>query len=119
MSSFQLDSDGDLKLTANALTFTHGIEAIRQHLQVKFQLFFGEWFLDTGVGVPYFQEILTKKPTLVSVAQILKTVILETPGVLELKSFEFDFNPSTRVFELTFSCSTEEGDIDFTQEVGF
>ena len=46
MSSFALDDNNDLLITDNKLTLTEGLEAIRQHLEVKFKIFLGEWFLD-------------------------------------------------------------------------
>lgn len=117
MSSFQLDTDGDLDVTGNELTLTEEAEAIRQHLQVKFQLFLGEWFLDEDVGVPWFQEILIKQPSFIVVQEILKNVILDTPGVIAITRFQFDFDSSTREASLSFECLTEEGLIDFSQIV--
>jgi len=80
----------------------------------------GEWFLDTDVGVPWFRDILIKKPSFVVVQEVLKDTILDTPGVLEITKFQFDFNSTTREAELEFSCQTDEGTIDFSQlvEVG-
>lgn len=118
MSSFQLDPlSGDLLITNNSLTLTTGIEAIRQHLQCRFRLFLGEWFLDTSQGVPWYRDILIKRPAFAVVREILKRVILETRGVLEILKFEFDFVGQTREASLTFTALTEEGVIDFTQTV--
>lgn len=117
MSSFQLDNEGDLLLTRNELTLTTGIEAIRQHLQCRFRFFLGEWFLDTTIGVPYFRDILIKKPVFSVVQQILKNVVLDTPGVIELTTFNFNYDGVKREAFLDFSCVTTEGFIDFTQVV--
>lgn len=117
MSSFLLDNTGDLDTSNNELTLTTGLQAIQQHLQVKLRMFLGEWFLNTSVGVPWFQDILVKQPNFVTIENALKTEILETVGVIELISFEFDFNSTTRVFTLDFRASTEEGIIDLSQEV--
>jgi len=117
MSSFALDNDWDLELEDNSFRLTTGADAIAQHLKAKFQLFLGEWFLDTSIGVPYYEDILIKKPSFVVVQEILKDVILETPGVLELETFKIDFDSSTRTFTLEFKVLTTEGEIDFSQEV--
>lgn len=117
MSSFQLNDDGDLVVTNNSLTLTTGIEAIRQHLQCRFRLFLGEWFLDTSVGVPWFRDVLVKKPSFVVVQEVLKDVILGTPGVLEIITFEFTFDSTDREANLEFKALTEEGIIDFSQIV--
>lgn len=113
----QLDDDGDLLLTNNALTLTEGTEAIRQHLQTRFRLFLGEWFLDTDAGVPWFTDVLVKRPSFAVVSELLKSVILETPGVLELTEFSFDFDGPTREATLEFQCLSSEGIIDFSQIV--
>lgn len=118
MSSFQLDqSTGDLQIANNSLSLTTGREAIRQHLQCRFRLFLGEWFLDTDQGVPWFRDVLIKQSSFAVVKEILKTVILDTPGVISITVFDFDYDGTTREATLTFSCLTEEGVIDFTQVV--
>jgi len=115
MSSFQLDDLGEILVTNNSLTLTTGVEAIRQHIKTRFQLFLGEWFLDTDLGVPWFRDILIKKPSFVVVQEILKNTILETPGVLEITKFGFAYNSTTREATLEFSCISSEGPIDFSQ----
>ena len=115
MSSFQLNqTTGDLEITNNSLALTTAREAIRQHLQCRFRLFLGEWFLDIDQGVPWFQDVLQKQSSFAVVKEILKTVILDTPGVIEITTFEFEYNGTTREATLTFSCLTEEGEIDFS-----
>lgn len=115
MSSIKLDNAGDIQVVDNSIILTEGLDAIRQHLFVKFRFFEGEWFLDTTLGVPYFREILIKNPSLAVVQEQLKAVILDTPGVLELIRFEFEFNNATRQANLDFEALTEEGPIDFSQ----
>ncbi|HEX5035075.1 MAG TPA: hypothetical protein VFW62_11390 [bacterium] len=117
MSSWALDENGDLETTGNRLTLTQGREAIRQHLQVKFRLFLGEWFLDRSLGVPYFEKILLKNPNLVEVSDFLKVYILETPGVTGLESFQFAFDLQGRELRLEFRANTIDGPIDFVQVV--
>jgi hypothetical protein len=117
MSSLQLDSDGDLLVTKNNLTFTTGQEAIRQHLQARFRFFSGEWFLDETIGVPYFRDILVKKPVFAVVQQILKDTVLDTHGVTELLSFDFNYDQFTREASLEFKCNSIDGPIDFTQVI--
>ena len=117
MSSLLLDDTGDLDITDSQLSLTSGLQAIQQHLQVKLRIFLGEWFLNTDVGVPYYRDVLIKSPNFVQVSATLKTEILETTGVLELSSFEFDYDNEIRAFTLDFKTLTEEGVIDFSQEI--
>jgi len=114
MSSFALDDNNDLLITNNKLTLTTGLEAIRQHMQVKFKIFLGEWFLDVTVGVPWFEDILKKQVSFVVVQEILKDVILSTEGVTELLTFDFDYDLPTRAATLEFKALTDLGIVDFT-----
>lgn len=117
MSSFALDTDGDLLYENNRLSLTTGQEAIRQHLQVRFNFFLGEWVFDENLGVPYYQKILQKKPMYAVVAEVLKSVVLNTSGVIELITFKLDFDSDTRTTTLEFEAMTEEGILDFSQEI--
>ena len=120
MSSLTLDTTtGDLVISGNTFPIIDGADAVAQHLKCRFQLFLGEWFLDTRLGVPYFQEILVKGPSFAAVSEILKKVALETPGVTEVTIFEVDYDGVTRLFSLHISAMTTDGPIDFSQEVAF
>lgn len=92
-------------------------EALRQHLEVKFQIFLGEWFLDTSVGVPYFEEVFVKRASFVVVQQVLKEVISTTNGVKSITRFEFDYDNPTRQAVLSFDVDTIYGSISFNQIV--
>ena len=120
MSDLQLDSTEDIKVAVNDVTLTTGREAIRQHLQIRFQTFLGEWFLDPDEGVPYYQEILKKNPLFSLVSDILKGVALDTPGITKLTKFELDYVTALRKLTLDLKCNSIEGEIDFSQlvEVG-
>ena len=60
MTDVALNADGDLTIRDGDLHIIDGTEAIRQHLQVRLAFFGGEWFLDRGLGVPYFERVLRK-----------------------------------------------------------
>lgn len=123
MSSFLLDNDpasphyGDLAVVNNSLQFTSGRDGIRQHLQEKIGIFLGEWFLNLGLGVPYYQKILVKNPRFVVIESDLKAYILRTPGVIGLTSFDIDFDSTNRKGKIIFKAQINDGeDLDFTQE---
>ena len=120
MSNLLLDSDatseffGDLAITNNSLSLTSGKQSIEQHLTTRLKLFFGEWFLDTTLGVPWFQDILKKQASFTVVSEVLKNYILDTPGILNLLSFNFEYTATTREITLSFSAVSTEGVIDFS-----
>lgn len=108
---------GDLVIEGGDLKLVDGIDAIAQHVAIRLQLFQGEWFLDTRVGVPYYQSILVKNPDLVLVRSIIRTAILSTPGITGLDSFDLDFDAATRALTVAFEASTTEGPLVFDREL--
>lgn len=107
------DTTGDLAITDGSLTLTSGADAIKQHLKQRLRLVRGEYFLDTDRGVPYYETILVKRPNGNLVEGVLKSVILGTPGVIELLTFILDFDAATRKLTLSFSVRSTDGEIDF------
>ena len=90
MSDLLLENN-DLKFTNGELTLITGIEEIKQRISERLQLFKGEWFLDTSVGVPYFESILKKNPVREEVEAFIVQTIAGTPGVEEITQFEVTF----------------------------
>jgi len=118
MSDIALDSiTGDISIIEGVIALNDENTAIAQHLRSRLRTFFGEWFLDISVGVPYFEQILIKNPNPVSVDSILKKEILETDGILELLTFDLDLNPTTRELTLTFQARTITGSVDFSEVI--
>lgn len=109
------NTTGDIEVYKNDVSLIDGYEAVRQHLKIRLQTYFGEWFADASIGVPWFQDILIKNPDYTVVSEILKAAILETEGVNDLVSFSFDI--SGRAATLNFKVVTDNGVIDFAQEV--
>jgi len=71
---------GDIQITNGRTTLvTDPVQAGCIKLRNRFQLFLGEWFRDTRVGLPWFQYILIKNPSIPVVQNILRRVIVSTP----------------------------------------
>lgn len=105
-----LITDGDLSVMSND-------GSIRQNLKQRLLLFLGEWFLDTTQGVPYYQYILVKNPNLDLVEATFKDVILSTPGILELDTFEFGYTAGTRQLQIGLQAKSTQGDISLVAGV--
>lgn len=99
------------------LATVSGIEAIEQHLRQRLQFFRGEYKHDLTRGIPYHDEFFKKNPNPIVMDSILKDVILETPGVTELLSFQLDLDESTRILSVTFKVDTDSGILDYTKEI--
>ena len=111
----KIDAAGDLVLDGDDLALVTGLDAIAQHLRIRFQFFRGEWFLDTRVGVPWFEDILKKSPDLDVVNGLLREVITSTPGVTAITAFSLEIDRATRAMTVAFQAATELGPLDFSQ----
>lgn len=117
MSDIVLDENWDILVAGSDLTLTTDIDAIRQHLSQRLKTFYGEWFLNMEIGVPYFQQVLRKNPDPVVIDSIFKREIINTPGIVQLTDFNLDLDPATRVLTLFFSALCTEGEITFTEVI--
>lgn len=111
----KLDTNGDLELGADDLVLVEDLDAIAQHLAIRFQFFRGDWFLDTRAGIPYYEQILRKAPDLNVVRSLFREVVLTTPGVLSINSFALDYELSTRTLSVSFGAITVLGELSFSE----
>lgn len=109
MIDLKLDKEGDLALCANDLLWVEGAERVRQQLQIKLQLWQGEWFLNTAFGTPYLQHILGKPITVNGAIAALKISIAEVDGVEEIEQFHYDFDRPSRRLIVNFTVKTPYG----------
>jgi len=80
-------------------------------------MFKGEWFLDTRVGVPYYDSILIKNPDLVVIRSIFRNAILSTPGIANLDALTTAFDAASRKLTVEFTAIKEDGGtLDFSKE---
>lgn len=81
-----------------------------QRLYIKLRTFRGEWFLNTGYGVPWLEEVLGKKVSKSTVDMIIQRAIMTTNGVKRITSFSSSYNNSTREYECRFGFISDEGE---------
>jgi hypothetical protein len=96
---------------------TAGTHNVLQDILTRLRTFYGEWFLDNTLGVPWFQTILRKGTSRADIVGILQDVILTTPGVQRLDVFDAQFDTAARAITVRFSCSTVRGRVDYTGTV--
>lgn len=77
-------------------------DIVAQRLRIKLYTFYGEWFLDNTIGVPYIQQIFTKVSKKSTVDLIFQGIISNDPGVIEILSFTSSIS-AQRGYTMTFS----------------
>lgn len=118
MIDLKLGSDGDLETSDFDLHFVTAGEQTAQRLKIRLRMLFGEYFLDTSKGFPWFEEILGVKPlSLDRVDAVFREHILVDAEILSIESFQMNYNNSTRVFSLAFKAFTIYGPIDVSDEI--
>lgn len=111
MRTLALDpTTGDLALTAWRLTLAEGTDAIVQRLRGRLRLWAGEWFADTGIGVPYRDFLGQKGAAALSLAETsARQAIATCPGVAAVESFAFAL--ATRAATVAFRVRTTTGEV--------
>lgn len=110
------DDDGDYTFGQGDGTFlVNTPECVAQAVKTRFELWKGQWFLDTTEGTPYIQSVLGKqRPEVYNLA--IRDRISTTPGVLSILSFDTVNNGNTRRVTFTASINTIYGQTTVTSE---
>ena len=101
MISLALNASNDLELDelTGMIKMVSDGDEVCQQVRTRLLFYLGEWFLDTSVGIPYFQEVFTNPAIISLVESRLKDEIISTPGVLSLDTFATNFNSTTRALK--------------------
>lgn len=112
-----LDSNNDLIIENGSLKLVRDAAEAIQHVRTRLLFYLEEWFLDTSAGTPWLQEVMVKPVNLANVESIIKTRIIQTPGVLTLQEFSMEYDTSSRRLNVQFTAETEYGEIEDGLEV--
>jgi hypothetical protein len=110
MIDIALNTSGDLLFTQQDLQTVIGVNEIAQNLKIRLGTFLGEYYLNTLVGIPYYEEVFVKPANQIRVDSLFKNEILNTNGILELTKYESGFNGTTREYTINFSVRTVTGE---------
>ena len=99
----------DLIYTGTDLLMVDELDQVEQSLKERLLFYRQEWFLDTTIGIPFYDEVLVKNPNIPNIENIIKAEIMDTPGALELLSFKSEFDSQSRSYSVSFSLRTEFG----------
>lgn len=108
--SFLETADHDFDLENGNLVLCRDARAIAAHIETRFRFFLGEWFLDLREGVPYYEDILVKNPDIGVLRQILRYVVVSTPGVVDIQTFSLEYEASSRTVRYAFNATADSGE---------
>lgn len=124
MTDIALDLDqnsstyGDLKIVANDLVLVDGTEAILQNILQTLGMYFGEWFLNTQIGIPYYQVILVKNPNQAQINAVFLNAILNVPGATQITKYSFTVEAAIRRLRVAFTVQTTKGIVNYAGLLG-
>jgi hypothetical protein len=110
------DITHDLMVVQYDLVLVNKEEQVRQAIKMRLLAILSEWFLDTRVGLNYFEIICAKNPDLALIDSLFKATIVETTGVNELMSYTSILDRANRKLSVTFQVNTVFGII--TDNIG-
>ena len=111
MTVRRLDENGDI--VTSGVQFISGREEIAQTIQTRLRLFLGENFRNSKDGTPWFQDILGKGSTLTNKDAAIKNRIIQTDGVIEILTYNADYDINTRKYNVSGSVLTIDGEVLF------
>jgi len=107
------DDSNDLALTSAGRLQLETDEVIAASIKLKhrFQFFKGEWFLDTRIGVPYFEVVYVKNPDIELIRRVIRRIILSCPPIVDVKKVDVFYLPKLRTCAFEFQAVAADGQI--------
>lgn len=108
LSGFKLAADNDIAIEGNDFVIISNDEYLAQKIKATIQTFYGEWWLDVELGIPYFTDIFVKKYNLSTIRNIFTKVIAGVQGVERIISLDLRVE-SDRTLYVAFQVKSAEG----------
>lgn len=112
-----LDETGDWLVEDGKLQLVTGQDEIAQISAIRLKTYLGEWFLDVRIGFPWFSKVLKKGPNTAEIEALLIQEIVETPGIVSLRSFDLSFDKVTRKLKVDYEAESIAGIINFSEVI--
>lgn len=116
-SDFELDSNSwDLVITDD-IGIVENAAMTSQDSKFSLQLIQGEVFDDNRIGMPWLTDMVSQQVSIAAKKQIIRDVIMSTPGAMELTSLDVAVDNQTGIASCTFEGVTDNGGI-FGSSIG-
>ena len=109
MADIKLTPDHDIDWFNITLTEDNA-ESVAQKIKIALRTYLGEWFANTTIGVPYFQEILRKGVSKDYVDTIFIDIIRGVNGVLRVTQYISEITVDG-IYRAAFTAETSDNQI--------
>lgn len=111
MSDLLLDKFNDIEIIeGEAFLIADKNTYLAQVVETRMKTYYGEWYRNYTLGVPYFEAILKKGVEKSFVDAIFKAVIKETTGVNAVKSYKSSVQDG-KIYLADFTFIADDGDL--------
>jgi hypothetical protein len=116
----RLDANGDPMYGNGLLDFVSDLPAVAQIIKTALLLFQGEWWNDTSIGLPLFQQILGQPENnrQATIALLIQQVILSVEYVTALTNVQVSYTSNNRQFSYVCYAETSFGTVQVTYTPG-
>ena len=113
MKDILLDNNGDLLISdAGDIDIT---DSVRQAIKVRLRWFFGEWRYAPKFGLPYFEEILVKRPAIERIRRVVRDAVMSVDEVTDVNNIDVSIDSKSRIAKIVFNAFTSNA--NFREEV--
>ncbi len=105
----KMTATGDYIFGQSNLDFYRDLDAVRQAIQTRLDLYLETFWRDLGDGLPMYQSILGQSggtPNLTTIDEIIKTRIAGTRDVSSVVTYASSFDRNTRRYSFTATVQT-------------
>jgi hypothetical protein len=105
----KMTATGDYVFGQSNLDFYRDLDAVRQAIQTRLDLYLDTFWRDLGDGVPMFQSILGQSAgaqNIATIDQILRDRIINTTDVTDIVAYSSSFDRTTRRYSFTATVQT-------------
>lgn len=110
-NNLKLDANTHDIIIGRGATRVGGAEQVAQLCKCRLLTLLGEWKLDTSLGLPWFEAILTKNVREADIQTAISGILAETNGVQKVISVDIDADFKMRLLTVNFTALSDYGDI--------
>jgi len=111
MSDLLLNEFNDISIIeGEASLITDSNTYLAQVVEIRMKTYYGEWYRNYTIGIPYFESILKKGVEISFVDAIFKDVIKSTDGVNRVNNYKSSLS-ATGEYLASFTFTADDGNI--------
>lgn len=111
MKAFKLDTNGDRIIENGKAVIVTAGECLAQRLTNAIRLDKGSWFLDTDLGIEWFDILGEKTISTRAVYSRIKNILLADSEVDSIVNIDLSMNNKTRTMTVSFTVTSIYGEI--------